>query len=75
MACIRRRNNFVVRDALFARAALQREERDDRFDRRQEARLSDMPIADVEQRAATIDIRLDSRKTQTISQPPQVYKP
>ncbi len=58
MACIRRRNNFVVRDALFARAALQREERYDRFD--------------VEQQAATIGLRLDRRKSQTISQPPQV---
>ena len=72
MACIRRRNNFVVRDALFTRLALQREERYDRFDRRREARLSDTPIADVEQQAATIEIRLDSRKSQTISQPPQV---
>jgi hypothetical protein len=56
MACIRRsggRNNLLVRDVLFARAALQRAERDDIFDRRQEARVSDMSIEYVEQQPAT----------------------
>jgi hypothetical protein len=56
-----------VRDVLFARAALQREERDDRiYNRRQEARLSDT-------RRRTIDIEIrPKQKIQTISQPPQV---
>ena len=50
----------MVREALFARAALvQREERDDRiYDRRQEARVSDTPMPDVEQ----LTLRLDPRR-------------